>query len=581
MFANFVSEIIEEPNQPEIRFFNEHIIAKRNRSKFALTKGSTPFLDDSSEDIAQSFTVPGPVTASVPQGRGFAYSGGFPVPDLKQLQIVVSERGLAGTGGAGGYLVREIGQGPEMSRLQRGESPQVMRDRVRLQFGPSMHGLTLPTSASSKGSSLNTFRRTAAGFGIADSDIENDSDEQDDEVAENVFFMAARRRFEAVLRGIVRVQACIRARPARRRLQKVTQARKLLQHWWLGMKLRQAIHRRIRRRLVVRLQTAMRVLLYRRRFLRILHSIRVLQSLTRTRRLRQVFITQRLRCQKLQAWVRGTRIRREFHKKSQAQWVLWRRQLQYLWTADCTPLKYRSSFWTLLNDSTSLVVQALYQQELRRLYDNLCLFSGANGISKTAAFAEQFRTAQGTSMILKLSALHTSTQHTAADIVTQTVAIVDESMRGQAKLFQVNENRRALVTERKMLYTLLRDDHNNTVLFRLFSLQDLKKRKQKLSDLVWVCCNDDYAAKSATAVKAIYSGNIPATAPAPAKNNAVSTNSPRNMVTRAGSCLSVAGEVDWPQLQLERRVAAHCAEAAKGLVTMTERHKKRRHTQSK
>ena len=147
MFANFVSERIDEPNQPEIKFFNEHIVAKRNRSKLSLTKGSTPFLDDTSEDIAQSFTVPGPVSTIVPQGKTYSYTSSFPLPDLQQLQIVVTERGLAANGGAGGYLMREQGHGPEISRLQRGESPQVMRDRVRLQLGPTMGGLILPSSA--------------------------------------------------------------------------------------------------------------------------------------------------------------------------------------------------------------------------------------------------------------------------------------------------------------------------------------------------------------------------------------------------------------------------------------------------
>jgi hypothetical protein len=564
MFANFVSEIIEEPNQPEIRFFNEHIIAKRNRSKLALTKASTPFLDDTSEDISQSFTVPGPVTASVPQGQTFSYNAGFPLPDLKQLQIVVTERGLAATGGAGSYLVREIGHGPETSRLQRGESPQVMRDRVRLQFGPSLNGLTLPTSAGVKGASLNTMRRTL--IGIGDQADESGRDTDEDEDAENSFFLAARRRFDSVVRGIVRFQAGCRARHARRIYSRQKRARKVLQKWWHNNRLRHVIRHRVRVKLVSRLVGVIRFLLDRRRFVRRRRNIRLLQSLYRAQRWRRRFINMRRRSQRIQAWYRGVQARRMLRKKSQAQWTQWRRQLLYLWTADCTPLSYRSSFWTLLSDGDSFVIQAVHQQELLRLYDNLGLLGGASGIPKTAPFVDQFRASLNTPMALKLSALHSSQQYSAAEIGAQTTSIVDEAMRGSAKLQQIQEHRRAIANERKALYAALRDDRNNDALFRLFGLQDLKKRKQKLSDLVWVCCNDDYAMKSARAVTAILRGDMPSS------TTSAAAALPRNCVSAAARAVAVDGAVDWPHELLRRRIAGNCAEVARELVVTVSKH---------
>ena len=45
MFSKFIDENIEG-NIPEIKFFIESILAKKNRSKIHFTKSTTPFLDD-------------------------------------------------------------------------------------------------------------------------------------------------------------------------------------------------------------------------------------------------------------------------------------------------------------------------------------------------------------------------------------------------------------------------------------------------------------------------------------------------------------------------------------------------------
>lgn len=52
MFEKFVEECAESPNQSEIRFFNESILDKINRSTAQFTKKKTPFLDDKRYHIA-------------------------------------------------------------------------------------------------------------------------------------------------------------------------------------------------------------------------------------------------------------------------------------------------------------------------------------------------------------------------------------------------------------------------------------------------------------------------------------------------------------------------------------------------
>lgn len=46
MFDKFVEECAESPDQAEIRFFNESILEKLNRSAYTTSKRKTPFLDD-------------------------------------------------------------------------------------------------------------------------------------------------------------------------------------------------------------------------------------------------------------------------------------------------------------------------------------------------------------------------------------------------------------------------------------------------------------------------------------------------------------------------------------------------------
>lgn len=86
MFATFINEKIEaltaEANAnhtnnnnnnssnavlaPEIRFFDESIVAKRNRSKLTLKKTATPFLQDVSQEVREIYVVPPPNAQQVP-----------------------------------------------------------------------------------------------------------------------------------------------------------------------------------------------------------------------------------------------------------------------------------------------------------------------------------------------------------------------------------------------------------------------------------------------------------------------------------------------------------------------------------
>ena len=57
MFERFIQESITNPNKPEIKYFNESIIAKKNRSRTRAALGkkqSTPFLSDESQAVSMN-----------------------------------------------------------------------------------------------------------------------------------------------------------------------------------------------------------------------------------------------------------------------------------------------------------------------------------------------------------------------------------------------------------------------------------------------------------------------------------------------------------------------------------------------
>ncbi|KAL7579118.1 hypothetical protein ACA910_019148 [Epithemia clementina (nom. ined.)] len=90
MFERFIQERLEDPDDPEVMFFDESVGAKQN-SRFLKTpfnrirnggkKGDSSFLDDKSKQVTEKFTPPPPSHLGLPDdGRTYHY-GSFPELD--------------------------------------------------------------------------------------------------------------------------------------------------------------------------------------------------------------------------------------------------------------------------------------------------------------------------------------------------------------------------------------------------------------------------------------------------------------------------------------------------------------------
>jgi hypothetical protein len=79
MFERFFAVKLESPNNAEVLFFDESIIAKKKRSKMTVLKQSTPFLENKSDEITDTYTPPPPSNGGLPEGKSYIYS---PFPRL-------------------------------------------------------------------------------------------------------------------------------------------------------------------------------------------------------------------------------------------------------------------------------------------------------------------------------------------------------------------------------------------------------------------------------------------------------------------------------------------------------------------
>ncbi|CAN0401931.1 unnamed protein product, partial [Discosporangium mesarthrocarpum] len=81
MFERFLEERTADHTQPEVRFFDESIVAKLNRSKTNI-KRETPFLSDNSDahnQVRVVFSPPAPSNWGLPDdGSQYSYGSSFP-----------------------------------------------------------------------------------------------------------------------------------------------------------------------------------------------------------------------------------------------------------------------------------------------------------------------------------------------------------------------------------------------------------------------------------------------------------------------------------------------------------------------
>lgn len=335
-------------------------------------------------------------------------------------------------------------------------------------------------------------------------------------------------RFNVLVRGVTRLQACVRMRPSRIIFLRRLEAARIIEKAYLTL-----LNYRITRvsgakkyKCSIRIQSMVRGYLQRLHYARLLRAIATINEyksvfvavshrLSKLRKLRMLqlyyrrrFLEQRRRLKRcmhivlkavrkfvgllkyrrrvyaavtIQCLVRGhmcyVKLRQERYSRLESM----REVLIVLWNLDHTKLQHRSNFWVLLGGSSkdcSHFNVKLHELELARLFERLGFFDGL--LKKRDSFTSQLKTVIGLC----------SRQQLASRIA---ISNPERTRRITAE----KEDRQSLYRAMKSET----DESARLIYFQKFGIENSKKRKQTLSERVWA--DNSSAADSAAAVRSI------------------------------------------------------------------------------
>ncbi|CAM9758208.1 unnamed protein product [Chrysoparadoxa australica] len=349
MFERFMEERSARPNQPEIRFFEESILAKLNRSKTNPIKHETPFLSDTMESHSQTFSPPPPSNWGLPDdGTTYSYDG-FPGLCKERYGNVRWARRLFKTPDQH----RNIGSANHQEMLSRKKLMRPRGGKHRLERRPQKE--------------------------------------------KSMYFAPAALELDKVLGGVACAQALWRGCAQRSRSAAESRAAEVIARWW---ELRQCTHKerlaylatirqatqvqriwrgwrgkreaQLRLSMLLLLQRWLRMVIVRAKYQRKKGAALVLQSVARMDACRTRFLIIRQYIVLGQAAVRGWTERRMAAKQRIERLAALRAQIFELWGRTHAPLTYRSRFWVLFQGSGFFDV-AIHEEEALRLWRELSL----------------------------------------------------------------------------------------------------------------------------------------------------------------------------------------------------------------
>uniref|UniRef100_A0A7S4R4H9 UDENN domain-containing protein n=2 Tax=Ditylum brightwellii TaxID=49249 RepID=A0A7S4R4H9_9STRA len=387
MFERFVEERITSPDQPEMRLFDETIVAKNNRSKKTVgKKKETPFLSDQSGNITDTFAPPPPSNWGLPDdGRSYHY-GMFPKLDPKafgkirypkQWSAKQKQRGASSAALReqnkimSNHLAQPVSVTP--TKPVGSKDPQQKNPIMNVEW--AIHAL-------SYNDSVGDFQSGAT------RDVALPSDTISSAMKE---VLSARRKQSILLKLIIRAQACCRMYIIRTRYlrlcvefkkrydkallteENVTQLVTFILSIVRIQRMFRAFKKRLEERQKIhatRLQGWLRGEIARRYFQRLKMAALMAQAFARGRKVRFAFKLVKDLVAKVQAQVRGYLTRKQVAIFREDRVMRYRLQIFELWKHARTPLTYRSNFWMLINGKGFLHL-SLTENELKRLWELL------------------------------------------------------------------------------------------------------------------------------------------------------------------------------------------------------------------
>lgn len=374
MFERFIEERIANPNQCEVRIFDESIKAKKNRSKkMTLVKGGkreTPFLADESGQIKETFTPPPPSNWGLDGDRSYHYVS---FPSLQS--------NLFGK-------IRPPKQWEQVSKQRRQVSSIALGQQQQILSKVLMKTASQPTLSSETKDIDWAIYMLASAKQNDSGEEESEESSKDIQRAKNLLSSSQQKQFLLIVK-IVKIQSMYRMHIARKVLHKLREEMAvsaevreavletkadflasaiICQRFFRGFKARKLAGTRATA--ARRIQHWSRGILIRQAYLQLVSSTIMVQSLARGRRVRFFYKLTLNTLAGIQAQARGWIARRNVTRLRRTRAHHYRLQLFELWRHSRTPLAYRSSFWDLIQGSGFLHF-SMIEKELERCWDLL------------------------------------------------------------------------------------------------------------------------------------------------------------------------------------------------------------------
>jgi len=426
MFQRFLEDRETDPCDPLFLFFDECIIAKQNRSRrLGVRQRDTPFLDDPSGAIKETFTPPPPSNWGLPDdGRAYQY-GAFPKlnyelfgktrppiqwanpkksASLRNLHVPNFPTVANSRAWQHEYLARTLVPGAGVAwaakqGLQTLEaaisalSQNILKDNDN--SSSSIFSSTKSASPS-KGKRISLEKSQPPRPGdkqLRRTGFVRDFSATTLAAAENVILNA--RRFKGLLLiVIVKLQAHVRKHLERTRYLRFLRALRFLQYKWRrhvpeGLEEMDALEKA--RISVIRIQRVVRAYLLVKGYQRKLRAIALIQRWSRGCLCRVRIKNLERACSRIQTIVRSRRaryglqllirlvvnvqakwrghlVRHRISSLNESRMSRYREQIFLLWKRSHTPLSYRTKFWPMISDRCGFLRLRIAESELERLW---------------------------------------------------------------------------------------------------------------------------------------------------------------------------------------------------------------------
>mmetsp|Transcript_2113 Transcript_2113/g.9260 ORF Transcript_2113/g.9260 Transcript_2113/m.9260 type:complete len:1300 (-) Transcript_2113:257-4156(-) len=517
MFERFLEERSFQPDRPEIRFFDESILQKRNRSVQTRTKHATPFLDDTENDFREIFMCQPPSPYGLSANSEYVYLHGFPTMEAANFGVIRPPRRL--------FKIPEQLRRKRINARQGGKNGLSFEQIVEKSY----------KNASKRGRA-RSGRSAAERATSADSRPEVDEDEKSN--------LAPGINVDALLASVVALQSLMRMQVAKKRIERMHAAARTVQAhfraWKAGERARvnwaqlqevvlliqRSIRGRLardaarRRREAARtVQSFMRMHCRRKQFWRLRDAATLVQAVERMRRSVRAYRTIRTLVVRMQAAFRGFVQRKESLKERKFLLTTMRSLLYRLWNLAHTPLRDRSKFW-LLFQGHSMLCLALHHQELERVARLLGILDPSHLRSPHFSYRRQFDEVERWLQNPAPGATHRTRPHGGDGSDKQSSVVVGENVKDEsatsardekeegreqpgaadtaagdaARLRLLEVARTNELQERRDLYLRLKKSSTDEIkssFFKMFKLESEKKRKRTLAQIVW--SDDDRA----------------------------------------------------------------------------------------